>query len=129
MPELPDLTVYIDALKMRIRGQPLVRVRIFNPFVLRTAVPPISDAEGRRVYMDHTLRSIQDFVDPKILADYHCEDLVLQNENIWQTKMMRTRLDPSAYFPPDVDPKAAESVARLEDVRREMVGIFYGWPG
>ena len=49
MPELPDLTVYIDALKMRIRGQPLVRVRIVNPFVLRTAVPPISDAEGRRV--------------------------------------------------------------------------------
>ncbi len=67
------------------------------------------DAEGRRVYMDHTLKSIQDFIDPKILADYHCEDLVLQNENIWQTKMMRTRLDPSAYFPPDVDPAAPEA--------------------
>lgn len=87
------------------------------------------DAEGRRVYMDHTLRSIQDFIEPTILADYHCEDLVLQNENIWQTKMMRTRLNPAAYFPPDVDPTAPESVARLEDVRREMVGIFYGWPG
>ncbi len=87
------------------------------------------DAEGRRVYKDHTLRSIQEFIDPKILAAYHCEDLVLQNENIWQTKMMRTRLDPAAYFPPDVDPKTAESLARLEDVRREMAGIFYGWPG
>lgn len=87
------------------------------------------DAEGRRIYKDHTLRSIQDFVAPKILADYHCEDLVLQNENIWQTKMMRTRLDPATYFPPDVDPSAPDSVARLEDVRREMVGIFYGWPG
>ncbi|HEY8376535.1 MAG TPA: adenosylmethionine decarboxylase [Nannocystis sp.] len=87
------------------------------------------DAEGRRVYMDHTIRSIQDFIDPKILAEYHCEDLVLQNDNIWQTKLLRTKLDPAEYFPRDVDPNAPESLARLDDVRREMVGIFYGWPG
>jgi len=49
MPELPDLTVYRDALAERIRGKTLERVRIRNPFVLRTAVPPISEAEGRRV--------------------------------------------------------------------------------
>jgi formamidopyrimidine-DNA glycosylase len=49
MPELPDLTLYIEALGSRIRGQVLERVRIANPFVLRTAVPPISDAEGLRV--------------------------------------------------------------------------------
>ena len=49
MPELPDLTVYRDALVERVRGQALERVRIQNPFVLRTAVPPIGDAEGRRV--------------------------------------------------------------------------------
>ena len=49
MPELPDLTLYIDALDARIRGQVLERVRIVNPFLLRTAVPPISEAEGRRV--------------------------------------------------------------------------------
>jgi len=49
MPELPDLTVYRDALAERVCGETLERVRIQNPFVLRTAVPPISDAEGRRV--------------------------------------------------------------------------------
>ena len=49
MPELPDLTAYIEALRTRICGEVLRRVRIANPFVLRTAVPPISDAEGRRV--------------------------------------------------------------------------------
>jgi formamidopyrimidine-DNA glycosylase len=49
MPELPDLTLYIEALRTRIRGRRLERVRIANPFVLRTAVPPIGDAEGRRV--------------------------------------------------------------------------------
>src|SRR5262245_29668137 len=49
MPELPDVTVYLEALRSRVRGHVLQRVRIVNPFVLRTAVPPISDAESRRV--------------------------------------------------------------------------------
>src|SRR3974377_1440647 len=49
MPELPDITVYQDALAARIIGTTLRRVRILSPFVLRTAVPPIASAEGRRV--------------------------------------------------------------------------------
>ena len=50
MPELPDLTVYVDALVERASADKRwTRVRIVNPFVLRTAVPPIGDAEGRRV--------------------------------------------------------------------------------
>ena len=47
MPELPDVTVYIESLAAKVRGQVLKRVRILNPFVLRSAVPPISSAEGR----------------------------------------------------------------------------------
>lgn len=87
------------------------------------------DAQGRRVYMDHTVKSIQDFIDPAIVRDYHCEDMVLQSENIWQTKMMRTRLNPADFFPKGLDPAAPENQAALEDVRREMVGVFHGWPG
>jgi formamidopyrimidine-DNA glycosylase len=49
MPELPDLTVYREALAARIAGRTLLHVRLRNPFVLRTAVPPIGEAEGRRV--------------------------------------------------------------------------------
>ncbi len=49
MPELPDLETYRDALITRIRSQPLERTRILNPFVLRTAVPPIDEANGKRV--------------------------------------------------------------------------------
>jgi formamidopyrimidine-DNA glycosylase len=49
VPELPDIAVYIEALERRIVGQPLERIRLANPFLLRTAVPPISSAEGRRV--------------------------------------------------------------------------------
>jgi formamidopyrimidine-DNA glycosylase len=49
MPELPDITVYVEQLDARVRGAPLQRVRLFNPFVLRTALPPIASAEGQMV--------------------------------------------------------------------------------
>jgi formamidopyrimidine-DNA glycosylase len=49
LPELPDLTVYLESLEARIANRRLVRVRLLSPFLLRTAVPPISAAEGNRV--------------------------------------------------------------------------------
>jgi len=49
MPELPDVTVYLEALEARVLGRKLERVRIANAFVLRTAMPPIGALEGKRV--------------------------------------------------------------------------------
>ncbi len=49
MPELPDITVYIDHLESRLVGQTLERVRLLNPFVLRSVTPPIAAAEGTKV--------------------------------------------------------------------------------
>ena len=49
MPELPDITIYLDALAPRIVGQPLERARVVSPSLLRTVDPPLSAAEGRRV--------------------------------------------------------------------------------
>jgi len=49
MPELPDITIYLDALHPRIVGQPLERARIVSPSLLRTVDPPLSAAEGRKV--------------------------------------------------------------------------------
>jgi formamidopyrimidine-DNA glycosylase len=49
MPELPDISAYLSALEERIVGQPLEHVRIASAFLLRTAQPPITDAEGHRV--------------------------------------------------------------------------------
>src|SRR3954471_20881059 len=49
MPELPDIVLYTEALKSRIVGQPLEDVKLVNPFLLRTAVPPIDRALGRQV--------------------------------------------------------------------------------
>ena len=49
MPELPDIEVYLTALRSRIQGQPLEAVRLASPFLLRTVDPPLSSLVGRRV--------------------------------------------------------------------------------
>jgi formamidopyrimidine-DNA glycosylase len=49
MPELPDITVYVEALEQRVVGARLTAVRLAHPFLLRTFDPPISALYGRRV--------------------------------------------------------------------------------
>jgi formamidopyrimidine-DNA glycosylase len=49
MPELPDITNYVEAIAARAKGSRLSRVRLANPFLLRTAFPPIEEANGRRL--------------------------------------------------------------------------------
>ena len=49
MPELPDVTLYLQQLAPRILNQPLVHIAIKNPFILRSVDPPITALEGRRV--------------------------------------------------------------------------------
>jgi formamidopyrimidine-DNA glycosylase len=49
MPELPDIVVYIEALEKRIHNQTLKRISLTSPFLLRTASPPLSMAEGKKV--------------------------------------------------------------------------------
>jgi formamidopyrimidine-DNA glycosylase len=49
LPELPDITVYLDALAPRVLRQPLERLRIGNPFIVRTIDPPVTAVEGRRI--------------------------------------------------------------------------------
>jgi formamidopyrimidine-DNA glycosylase len=49
MPELPDITVYIEALERRLLGARLESTRITHPFLLRTFDPPMSALYGRKV--------------------------------------------------------------------------------
>ncbi len=49
MPELPEITAYLDALDRFIVGRPLEGIRMRSPSLLRTWDPPLSEAEGRRV--------------------------------------------------------------------------------
>jgi formamidopyrimidine-DNA glycosylase len=49
MPELPDITLYIEALERRIGGRMLQTVRLSSPFLLRSVRPALSEADGREV--------------------------------------------------------------------------------
>ncbi|MEZ5367345.1 MAG: DNA-formamidopyrimidine glycosylase family protein, partial [Bryobacterales bacterium] len=55
MPELPDVTVYVEALEKRIAGERMAGIRLASPFVLRTLTPPPGSFAGRRV---DTLRRV-----------------------------------------------------------------------
>ena len=50
MPELPDVTVYVEALRGRILGHKLIRAVVKSPFLLRTADPPLSATEGAAIH-------------------------------------------------------------------------------
>jgi formamidopyrimidine-DNA glycosylase len=49
VPELPDVTIYLEALAARVLGQPLERLRIGNPFLVRTIAPSPDELSGRRI--------------------------------------------------------------------------------
>jgi formamidopyrimidine-DNA glycosylase len=49
VPELPDITVYIDALERRVLGRAMWRVQLVSPFVLRSVDPPITEVGGKTV--------------------------------------------------------------------------------
>jgi len=49
VPELPDVVVYIECLAKRVVGQPLEKLRLQSPFVLRSVDPPVAEVEGKRV--------------------------------------------------------------------------------
>lgn len=49
MPELPDITIYIEALRQRIADKPLKRIRIASPFLLRSFDPPIREAVQKKI--------------------------------------------------------------------------------
>jgi S-adenosylmethionine decarboxylase len=86
------------------------------------------DSSGRRVFMDHELHSIQDYIEPDILKDYHCVDLALQSENIWQTKMLRTKMNSEEYFRDPSHLTQPEIEEYMQMVKSEMRGLLYMWP-
>ena len=49
MPELPDVEIYIAALRTRVEGERLGRVRVKSPFLLRSVEPPLTAVMGRKV--------------------------------------------------------------------------------
>ena len=49
MPEMPDITVYVERLEACLSGQTVETVRLKSPFLVRSVTPRIAEAEGRRI--------------------------------------------------------------------------------
>lgn len=86
------------------------------------------DVEGNPVYMDHEVNSIQNYIKKDILDDYYCRDLVLQNDNIWQTKMLRVNMDEASYFAPGVTVSEKEAVDYIQKIKKEMYNVLHMIP-
>ena len=88
------------------------------------------DIDGNPVYMDHEVKTIQDYIKDETLTDYYCRDLVLQNDNIWQTKMLRVNMDKSSYFanPSEIDLNNPETERLIDMVKKEMYNVLHMIP-
>jgi len=82
------------------------------------------DSQGKRIFMDHEVKSIQDYIDPSIASQYESVDLNISSDNIWQTKMQRSKFDVDEYF---VDPKAYEGKKEklIGSIQKEMRDILF----
>ena len=84
--------------------------------------------DGKHVYMDHRVNSIQDYINKDVLNDYYCYDLVLQSENIFQTKMLRSKLDEDSYFLKPSEVSEEERLRYMNMVKNEMAAVVHMVP-
>ncbi|RUM64051.1 MAG: adenosylmethionine decarboxylase [Sulfurimonas sp.] len=83
--------------------------------------------EGQHIYMDHTVNSIQEYINENILKSYKTKDLILQNDNIWQLKLLRTDMKTDEYFSPNTSLQEKEKTTYMKELNAEMLSIFNGW--
>ncbi len=85
------------------------------------------NSEGEHIYMDHEVNSIKEYIDDDILHSYKTKDLILQNDNIWQLKLLRTDMQTSEYFSPNTLLNRQEQEKYMQRLNAEMLSIFKGW--
>jgi S-adenosylmethionine decarboxylase len=85
------------------------------------------DIRGKKHYIDHDIRSIQDFVDPKIIRKYNCTDVNNYMEKIFHTKMMISDFDLDNYLFSKEEKLSDKSHAKISSlIKSEMEEIFTG---
>jgi S-adenosylmethionine decarboxylase len=84
--------------------------------------------EGDKLYIDHDINSVQNYIDEAILRKYNAIDINVYQANIFHTKMLIKEIDLSNYlFDTDVKGLSPEEVIQItESLRREMVEIYSG---
>ncbi len=84
--------------------------------------------DGTKLFIDHPITSIQDFIDPEILAKYDSHDVNVYHSNIFHTKMIISEINIENYLF-DQDPKEYSPKQRLQisnKLRQEMIEIYSG---
>ncbi|HOJ99174.1 MAG TPA: adenosylmethionine decarboxylase [Termitinemataceae bacterium] len=84
------------------------------------------DTKGQKIFIDHDISSIQDFIDEDILADYLVYDINILSDNIFHTKMRKKEIKLNDYlFGPDIEDLDQEERKRIRDLlKKEMQEIF-----
>ncbi len=84
--------------------------------------------DGKKIFLDHKITSIQDYIDTQILLRYDAIDVNVYEANLFHTKMMLKELDLQNYlFNTDVyELNPRTRLAIMESLRREMIEIFSG---
>lgn len=86
------------------------------------------DVEGNKLYIDHTINSIQNYLTEDTKNDYEKIDVNVYQENIFHTKMLLKKFDLDNYLfgidAKDLEPDEAEEIRQR--LRKEMLEIFYG---
>ena len=83
--------------------------------------------KGEHIYMDHALNSISEYIDADILKSYKRKDLILNSDNIWQLKLLRTDMKIDEYFSPASLLDDAQKSNYMQSLNAEMLSIFNGW--
>jgi formamidopyrimidine-DNA glycosylase len=84
MPELPDITIYVEALQRRITGQPIEEIRLKTPFLLRSVDPPLSELIGNPVLdVDRLGKRIVMEVEDQLFIVLH---LMIAGRLHWKTR-------------------------------------------
>lgn len=86
------------------------------------------DVNGKKLFLDHKVRSIQDYISPETLARYDAVDMNVYAANLFHTRMMIKDIDLQNYlFKTDV--YELPPTTRLDitnNLRREMIEIYSG---
>jgi S-adenosylmethionine decarboxylase len=86
------------------------------------------NVEGKKLFMDHHITSIQDYIDKSILEKYDAIDINMYQANLFHTKMLIKEMDLQNYlFNSDIyeiTPKARLQISN--NLRQEMIEIFSG---
>ena len=86
------------------------------------------DIEGKKLFMDHNMTSIQDFIDPTTLDRYDAYDINVYQANLFHTRMLLKEIDLQNYlFNTDIYELPPKTRLKIHsDLRREMIEIFSG---